>query len=304
MKDGWYSSFLFYLDKVYEATKKASEGVATYRELLDLDPEGRGLKEFMAERQGQKAKTPSKRELDASYQPSGDESDTSSSRARSNSGDLDDEFAVAVDLALATRHSVKSGTLKAKDANKLSAPPTKVRKVEKPVSMPRVPVDTRLSFDPSSSLPSPAASSFNVSATHPGALGRSVSPLIHPVPQPTMVMGPPPTLSSSLPARSFPFAPLTDITNLDSNQLVAFLTSLHPSLPPLAPHLLAAGYTSVDALSALLLLDPAILDTFLEHLRVTSEDSKKCPLGAGRVSVIQVKLLAKELKRAGEEVVG
>ncbi|BGP14185.1 hypothetical protein JCM10213v2_002125 [Rhodosporidiobolus nylandii] len=84
--------------------------------------------------------------------------------------------------------------------------------------------------------------------------------------------------------------------NLSLAQIVAFLTSLHPSLPPLAPHLLAAGYNSVESIASLAQLAPEVLDALLDHLRTSSEDAKQCPPGAGRIGVIQAKLFAKEIK--------
>ncbi|BGP38247.1 hypothetical protein JCM10449v2_002176 [Rhodotorula kratochvilovae] len=82
----------------------------------------------------------------------------------------------------------------------------------------------------------------------------------------------------------------------------AFLRSLHPSLEPLTMYLVTAGFDSPAALTSLVLLDPPILDLTLDLVRLAAESPRACPAGtSGPLSAIQLKMLARLLKEAGEE---
>ncbi|GAA5904897.1 hypothetical protein JCM8208_007214 [Rhodotorula glutinis] len=74
----------------------------------------------------------------------------------------------------------------------------------------------------------------------------------------------------------------------------AFLLALHPSLAPLAPHLVYAGLDSTDALQALVALSPTLLDLFLDLVRAQPDG-----VAPGPPSVIQLKLLSRVLKEQG-----
>lgn len=86
--------------------------------------------------------------------------------------------------------------------------------------------------------------------------------------------------------------------------VAAFLAGLHPSLVPLAPHLVAAGFDSVDALASLVALERPILELTLDLIRI--EASRRATvqrLSGERVvplSVIQLKLLGRRLGEEGE----
>ncbi|BGP46347.1 hypothetical protein JCM10450v2_002189 [Rhodotorula kratochvilovae] len=132
----------------------------------------------------------------------------------------------------------------------------------------------------------PAASTSRPSLA--GALGRESFA------SPSARTNAAPHVASASPAPSAPATPSTTVS--------AFLRGLHPSLEPLAPHLLAAGFDSPSALASLVLLDPPILDLTLDLVRLAAESPRARPTGTrGAVSVIQLKLLARLLKEAGEE---
>ncbi|GAA5904879.1 hypothetical protein JCM8208_007208 [Rhodotorula glutinis] len=83
---------------------------------------------------------------------------------------------------------------------------------------------------------------------------------------------------------------------LAGSDLSAFLHSLGPSLAALSPFLAAAGVDSVDALVALISLEPTTLRVVIDHLRLVVH-----PVNKSRPSVVQLKLLKKRLE---EERVG
>ncbi|GAA5904894.1 hypothetical protein JCM8208_007213 [Rhodotorula glutinis] len=84
--------------------------------------------------------------------------------------------------------------------------------------------------------------------------------------------------------------------------VAAFLAGLQPSLVPLAPHLVAAGFDSVDALASLVALERPILELTLDLIRV--EASRRATRLSGErvvpLSVIQLKLLGRRLGEEGE----
>ncbi|GAA6034272.1 hypothetical protein JCM8097_003818 [Rhodosporidiobolus ruineniae] len=92
-------------------------------------------------------------------------------------------------------------------------------------------------------------------------------------------------------------APLTNV------HLAAFLASLHPSHASLAPNFLAAGFSSLDSLTSLTLLEPESNEAVVELLKAESEDERTRPPGGARIGVVQAKLLEKGLKEAGAAIV-
>ncbi|GAA6054188.1 hypothetical protein JCM3770_002823 [Rhodotorula araucariae] len=127
-------------------------------------------------------------------------------------------------------------------------------------------------------------------SNHPGLAGAPArAPHRHPLAHRSVTPS-----TSSVPATTPSSAP--------SNPVPAFLVGLHPSLGPLAPHLVAAGFDSPSALASIALLEPTILDLTLDLIRLGAESLKARPRGAsGFISVIQLKLLARLLKEMGEE---
>ncbi|GJN88292.1 hypothetical protein Rhopal_001257-T1 [Rhodotorula paludigena] len=109
-----------------------------------------------------------------------------------------------------------------------------------------------------------------------------------PIPAPTK---PPASSFAKEPPASSPPSPI-----------LPFLAALHSSLTPLAPHLSAAGFSTPEALTSLVLLEPAILDMTLEAVWARSASKKPQTHDTSGVSVIQAKLLARLLKDAGEEL--
>ncbi|BGO97986.1 hypothetical protein JCM10021v2_001644 [Rhodotorula toruloides] len=69
--------------------------------------------------------------------------------------------------------------------------------------------------------------------------------------------------SASLSAHPVSPAP-SSLVPLPTVDVSAFLFALHPSLETLTPHLVASGFTTVDSLASLALLDPAILNNVLD----------------------------------------
>ncbi|GAA5915149.1 hypothetical protein JCM8208_002151 [Rhodotorula glutinis] len=83
--------------------------------------------------------------------------------------------------------------------------------------------------------------------------------------------------------------------SLADSTLSAFLTGLNPSLVPLAPHLVAAGVDSVDALAKLAQFEPWTLALVLEGVRERAETL---------VSVVQLRLFGLRLEEAGRALRG
>ncbi|GAA5910329.1 hypothetical protein JCM6882_003253 [Rhodosporidiobolus microsporus] len=107
----------------------------------------------------------------------------------------------------------------------------------------------------------------------------------------------------SVPSLQSHFPSASSVSSLDhpiASSTTALLTSLHPSLAPLTPHLLAAGVDSPDSLVELALLDPHALELFVDTIRRRSEDERWRPRGAERISVLQARLLVKGLRREGQ----
>ncbi|BGP46349.1 hypothetical protein JCM10450v2_002191 [Rhodotorula kratochvilovae] len=180
-----------------------------------------------------------------------------------------------------------SGKKRPSSATTTSAPPKKPRSSAPPpapvasATAPAKARNARASLDPSSQqAPKPSTSAPRTTSAPPAPPAvRSAS----------CKPAAPPTQPSASPAPS----PATTIP--------AFLSSLHPSLPALAPHLVSSGFNSPAALVSLTLLEPAILDLTLDLVRLAAAEPKTRPPGAvGPVSVIQLKLLARLLKEARE----
>lgn len=110
-----------------------------------------------------------------------------------------------------------------------------------------------------------------------------------------------PSLAPVQAGRGSPHSPSFPSASTAVTEVTAFLVGLHPSLAPLAPALVAAGFDSLQSLVALVLLEPSTLDATLELVR--------CGRGKGQppfvdhstcqVSVIQLKLLSRLLKETG-----
>ncbi|GAA6034197.1 hypothetical protein JCM8097_003775 [Rhodosporidiobolus ruineniae] len=116
-----------------------------------------------------------------------------------------------------------------------------------------------------------------------------------------------PAYSLPLPASTFPSAHLTSSASsapLSPAHLAAFLTSLHSSLAPLAPNLAAFGFSTLDSLVALTLLEPESVDALVEQMRALSETEQTRPPGGARMSLIQGKLLVKGLREAAASMSG
>ncbi|GAA6012462.1 hypothetical protein JCM10207_007096 [Rhodosporidiobolus poonsookiae] len=95
--------------------------------------------------------------------------------------------------------------------------------------------------------------------------------------------------SSSAPSTASP---------LSNDALSSFLAALHPSLASLAPYLPAIGVTSPSSLADLTLFEPSTLDALLELVVQVSEDDKTRPVGAAKVSLVQLKMFARALRDA------
>ncbi|KPV76132.1 uncharacterized protein RHOBADRAFT_53115 [Rhodotorula graminis WP1] len=119
----------------------------------------------------------------------------------------------------------------------------------------------------------------------------------------------PPKLEASSPVRAAgpprhsPPPPLPTLPS-PADDVASFLVALHPSLVSLTPHLIAAGFDSVDALSSLVLLEPPILALTLDLIRVEAGRRAKEQRASGAhvdpVSIIQLKLLARRLGDEGK----
>ncbi|BGP30369.1 hypothetical protein JCM10296v2_002123 [Rhodotorula toruloides] len=69
---------------------------------------------------------------------------------------------------------------------------------------------------------------------------------------------------------------------------------------PLTPHLVASGFTTVDSLASLALLDSAILNNVLDLVRTNAVSAKmQSTTAPAPPSVIQLQLLAKSFNEAG-----
>ncbi|GAA5851203.1 hypothetical protein JCM9279_007483 [Rhodotorula babjevae] len=99
---------------------------------------------------------------------------------------------------------------------------------------------------------------------------------------------PPPALSTSNAVSPRSAFALDHATVSPTYDLVAILHALEPSLASLAPHLAAAGINSVDAVVALISLEPATLDLLFDDLRLVVH-----PADRSRPSIVQLKLLKK-----------
>ncbi|GAA5971658.1 hypothetical protein JCM11641_000678 [Rhodosporidiobolus odoratus] len=101
----------------------------------------------------------------------------------------------------------------------------------------------------------------------------------------------PPTLPSPSPHQLF--------TNSASSNLdiSSFLLGLHPSLVSLAPHLTAAGLDSVSSLADLSLLEPSVLDTFLNRLGKNSQIMSQTTADApAKPSMLQLKTFSSKIR--------
>ncbi|GAA6012468.1 hypothetical protein JCM10207_007098 [Rhodosporidiobolus poonsookiae] len=122
---------------------------------------------------------------------------------------------------------------------------------------------------------------------------------------------PPPSYSSShlpptFPARAplYPPPPLPAAipsATLAANAQSSFLAALHPSLASLAPHLSSAGIDSISSLADLALFEPSTVNAVLELVVQRSEDDRTRLVGAEKVSVVQVKMLARALREGREK---
>lgn len=94
---------------------------------------------------------------------------------------------------------------------------------------------------------------------------------------------------------------LENRSSLSLSDLSAFLLSLHPSITPLAPHLLAAGIDTLDVLSTLPFLDPPQLEAMLDLIRQRSDDDETKPKGSEKLSVTRCRLFARRIREAAAE---
>lgn len=100
-----------------------------------------------------------------------------------------------------------------------------------------------------------------------------------------------PHFSTFLPSPSpSTHSPSLSLATSTLSTLSVFLAGLNPSLIPLAPPLGAAGLDSLDALTKLALLEPSSVALMLEGMRQCAEPP---------VSVVQLRLLGRQLKEAG-----
>ncbi|BGP06323.1 hypothetical protein JCM10049v2_002144 [Rhodotorula toruloides] len=96
------------------------------------------------------------------------------------------------------------------------------------------------------------------------------------------------------------FPALSSLVPLPSVDISAFLYALHPSLEPLTPHLIASGFTTVESLASLALLDSAILSNVLDLVRTNAASATtQSTTAPAPPAVVQLSLLAKSLKAAG-----
>ncbi|GAA6012483.1 hypothetical protein JCM10207_007105 [Rhodosporidiobolus poonsookiae] len=162
------------------------------------------------------------------------------------------------------------------------------------------PMQTPPSFSlfPSAHPPPPIPLPF---APHSTA-SPSAPPFISPPPVPY----PPQARASSAPS---PLSALSAssqngssvVDHLSSSALSSFLAALHPSLASLAPHLASAGIDSISSLADLALFEQSTLDALLELVVQRSEDDKTRPIGAEKVSVVQLKIFARAVREGREQ---
>ncbi|GAA5971657.1 hypothetical protein JCM11641_000677 [Rhodosporidiobolus odoratus] len=109
---------------------------------------------------------------------------------------------------------------------------------------------------------------------------------------------PPSTSSSHHPSTSSSHHPSTATSGFSpsSPTLTDFLSSLHPSLPSLAPHLASAGVDSIPALTQLCLLDEGTLAAFLDLVEDSLSIYSELGVAMKESCAEQLRLLARSLK--------
>ncbi|GAA5904933.1 hypothetical protein JCM8208_007228 [Rhodotorula glutinis] len=142
-----------------------------------------------------------------------------------------------------------------------------------------------------------ASRTFNALADSNLALASPALPSSHVLDVAHPLAAPPPRLDLALAAEWSSRIPssLATSTTVAHGDLLAFLAGLHPSLVALSPALAAAGFTTVDALAKLVLLEPSTIALVLDWIRRRPGPP---------VSVIHLRMLGRELEEAGRVLRG